>query len=1000
MAAGRQAALIAALLAGLAVPAAARAPRPSATPAAVVLRTGNHRGYGRVVFAFPGAVAYRIRQVGDRVILRFSNPAAIPSAAGPRNVRAIRGGPGRAEITIAPRSTIRWMQFGPRVVVDVLDPAPPHRAARARAYPVALAMALPLPPSPPARVPPAEAAPLAHPLSWSPAGGLDPSAAALVAQTAARLAPLAGGTPAPGAPVPLLPAPAAAPAAAAAAAPSSALGPAVPLSSTPAAMGAPGLSIGAVPVVLPKGAMGAAIRLPFAAGVGAAAFARGAIGLIVFDRPRPIDMAEVREVPILGAGTVRVLPDATLFRVILPPGFELRLARDTAGWTVAAVPSPPPVPPLAPEAIRDTLWLPLRHHGRVVIVADPETGAPLLVGTARIAGVGLAVVRRYPQFSLEPSWLGVVVAPLSDRLVLKARHGGFLLRASGTTLALPAQPGNAAALADAATLSRRFDFPDLPLRQLRGRLLSELDGAATAPPLSRTAARLAEVQTMVALGMGVEARGVLRLAAAEDPAAATRPLWKGLWGIASWLAGDPAGTRRLGASGLDGSDEITLWRAVAEATRHPGSPVAAAGFAATMPLILAYPATLRDRLLPLAAETMIAGGQMGPAASLLAGARGAKSLRLARAMMAARQGKTDQALAAYRRLARSRDRLTSARAAVRAVKLRLATGAISPSAAAADLDRLLYAWRGPRRELALRLEVAKLRIASGAYRPALALLRRTEHLFPAQAPLIHARLAAAFAGLLAPKVLGRIPPLQLVALVQENADLVPHGHAGEVLAAGLAQRLVALDLPARAIPVLTRLMKKAPPGVVRARFGERLAAMDLEQEDAAGALAALAASAAPGLSAGLAARRTLIFARAAARQGRLAPAVAALTGLGTPAADDLRARLLARAGDWRGAEAALASLAAKAVPASGALNPAAANILLRLATAATHAGDQATLAQLGTADGARIGNGPIGKMFHLLTGGPVSAISDLPRATRTIAFARAVPAALHAIAGR
>ena len=748
---------------------------------------------------------------------------------------------------------------------------------------------------------------------------------------------------------------------------------------------------------LPRGVAGAAIRMPFAPGVGAAAFARGRDGMVVFDTQRPIDMAGVREVPILGAGTVRLLPGATLLRVVLPPRYQLRLARDTAGWTVAAVPSPPPVPPLAPQVIGGALWFALPHHGASVVVPDPVTGGPLLIGTARVAGAGLAVVRRYPQFTLDPSWLGVVVTPLSDRLTLRARHRGFLLGAGGVALALQTEPGSAAALADAASFSRRFDFADLPTRLLYGRLLSALDAAATAPPLSRTRARLAEAQSMIGLGMGVEARGVLRLAAREDPAAAQRPLWKGLWGAASWLAGDPRGSASLFASSLDGTDEITLWRATAEATRHPGSPVAAAGFAATLPLLLAYPAPLRARLLPLAAETMVRGGQRAAAAALIARMPEAKALRMAAAMLAARQGKTGQALADYQRMARSSDRLLAARAAIRGVKLRLARGEITKATAARALDRLFYAWRGPRRELALRLEVARLRMASRQYRRALALLRRTAQLFPAQAPLVHARLAADFASLLAPAVLRTVPPLELVALVQENADLVPHGAAGERLAAGLARRLVALDLPARAVPVLARLMEKAPPGVIRARFGARLAAMDLEQGKAASALTALDRSAFPALPPGLAARRTLLFARASAREGRLAPAIDALVALGTPAAEDLRARLLSRSGHWKGAEAALAALVAMTVPPGGTLDPAAANLLLRLATAAAHAGDTATLARLRKSAGPRMGNGAVGKMFRLLTAGPVSALADLPRATESIALARTLPAALKAI---
>ena len=51
--------------------------------------------------------------------------------------------------------------------------------------------------------------------------------------------------------------------------------------------------------------------------------------------------------------------------------------------------------------------------------------------------------------------------------------------------------------------------------------------------------------------------------------------------------------------------------------------------------------------------------------------------------------------------------------------------------------------------------------------------------------------------------------------VEENADLLPTGADGEALQAKLADRLLALDLPKRAGPVLEKLMQAANSGVVK-----------------------------------------------------------------------------------------------------------------------------------------------------------------------------------------
>ena len=68
-----------------------------------------------------------------------------------------------------------------------------------------------------------------------------------------------------------------------------------------------------------------------------------------------------------------------------------------------------------------------------------------------------------------------------------------------------------------------------------------------------------------------------------------------------------------------------------------------------------------------------------------------------------------------------------------------------------------------------------------------------------------------------------------MALVEENADLLPDGVGGEALEARLADRLVALDLPKRAGPVIEKLMQAAPTGAGRAGFGARLAALRLRE---------------------------------------------------------------------------------------------------------------------------------------------------------------------------
>jgi hypothetical protein len=432
-------------------------------------------------------------------------------------------------------------------------------------------------------------------------------------------------------------------------------------------------------------------------------------------------------------------------------------------------------------------------------------------------------------------------------------------------------------------------------------------------------------------------------------------------------------------------------------------------------------------------------------------------------MLRAANGDTDGALAIYDRLASDPDRLVHAKAAVRAVELRLTAARIDAAHAADALDRLLYSWRAGPREVALRERIAALREQSGDWTAALAMLHEAETLFPDDGEAVHARLKATFTRLLQDKALDRLAPFELVSTVEENADLLPDGPAGEALQERLADRLLALDLPARAAPVLEKLMTVARSPAGRAGFGARLAELRLHEDDAKGALAALVASADPTMSAPpavpaaapeaaagaasgagaasvavpgasplsvpdavpgavpgaapvvavlaassaapppaplpapLVERRTLLMAAAQARLGDTTLAVAELAALGTAATDLARAAILEQAKDWPGAEHALGDYVGKAVPPSGTLNQAQQQVLVRYATAAAQAGDEATLALLRTGNGPRMPSGAFGDMFRLLTAAPVQVSADLPRAVRETALAHDLPKTLGAL---
>ena len=911
---------------------------PGMASAQALVRVADFPSFSRVVFEFAVPTAFDIVQEGDRLLIVFEGAPAVGAASRlPRNVRALQGGPGSATLVMAPGARFRSFRERSRVGIDVLDPVP-NRLARSAARP--------------GQVTPAAALPTQASTPMLPAEPERPVVAVDKAQAAPTIA---APTEAPAAP---------------------------PQPSQPAIVTV-SASLGA--------AQPASILLPFEPGVGAAAFHRADAGLVVFDQRAPLDLTQLGGGPAFASASVQLGQAATVLTVPLVANQVLALTREPHGWRVTLTNDSGAAASMGTESRPSGLLLKLESPGSVVTIIDPPTGLALLVGTVNPSaggGPATAPARRAPGYNLLPTWLGVAVEPLSDLVELHIAGDGFSLTSPGIPTA-----GDAPATA-AVHFTQRFDLPDLPVPALLQRLKAQVAAAAAAAPRARTADRMAAAQTLLSLGLAAEAQAVLALVATEDPSAAVNPNVTGLLAIAALLAGRSPEAAGLDDPRLDGADDIALWRGVRDAMRDT-DPNAGRGLARLLPLANAYPAALRDRLRPLLIEAAVASGQAASVASTLADA-GDAALDFARAMQLERDGDTLSALRAFDVLAAGRDQLTQVRAGARAAELRLRNGLLSPAQAADVLERYAAIWRGDARESRLRLRVAELRTASGAFRIALETLRDAERLFPEQRPAIRAAMAAVFQAMLGqPRA---VPPLEMVTLAGDYAALLPNDPDSGIPAM-LADKLLALDLPSRATPMLATLMAAAPVGLSRAGIGTRLARIQLENAAFPAVEAALNASDAPELPAALVEQRTLLRARARAALGDLPNSVAALQSLGTAAADELRATLLSQAADWRGSLIALSDLAAKVVPNDGPLSDAMQDIVLRQATSAVQANDMALLSTLRQRHGARL-TGARADLFHLLAAEPLHSPSDLPRVATELALARQLPNRLQTLSAQ
>jgi len=977
---------VVAVLAGLAaaIPSSPAAPQDGKT----TIRSDDHPGFGRVTINPGGEAAYHVDQIGDDVAIRFLTPVIFASPpAPPRNVLAIEVGDQAIELIIRSGSSIRPSRIGDDFVIDVLDPrhASAGKAPRNNNQAQTAKRATSHAPSPTA-------------MAASPELGGRAAAAERPALPSPADVP-AGPVPSPAGRIPVQAQPLTTPPGL----PASPDPPLLQVTRQPAA-GRDGLTETERPIgllarriKLPKGTDGSGFLVPFSDSTGAAAFREGDVTYVVFDERRPIDMASLRGDAVFGQASVQTLPNGTLLELPLPSSLSVALSQTPQGWRVAALTVPPRPQPIAAIQAAGRLTMPAEQAADVISMADPDTGATLLVGTQRRPGQAVAHVRRGVEFILCPTLQGVVIEPLSDAIVLKATPNGFSLGTVSGGLAL-SQPNSAMdGLMDAASLTRRLSLPTMRPDALMRHLTEQVSEAAMAPPIARGPKHRAAAESMISLGLDAEAESLLHVATEQDPREAASAETAALTAIAALLAGRTAESDGLNDPRLKGTDEIALWRAVRQAMQDPGSPNAAAVFATTAPLATLYPTAIRDRILPLIVETMIEGGEIAPAARLLDQRPNDPRLAYPRALRVQAEGDTDQALAMLDALASGRDQFDRARAAVRAVDLRLAAGKIDQAGAIEALEKLLYAWRGDERELALHERVAELRGQTGAWREALLILRQAETNFPEQAAAVHERLKDTFAAMLGDPDTAKMQPLDFVSMVDENADLITGPEDEEAIAQPLADRLLALDLPGRAKPLLQKLMRSAASDVAKARLGASLATLEARANDDAGALATLEASEGPDLPPDLIEQRALVRATAMARHGDPGGGAAILAGFKTGQAAAARAQIRENANDWVGAEQAWSECAALTVPDSGPLDEAGTRTILRLAAATARAGDEAGRAALHAKYADRIATGPLGDMVRLLAAEPIRSVTDIERSKLETSLAESLPASLKAL---
>lgn len=859
----------------------------------LVVRSGSHGGYGRLVFEWDHRVGYRVDRKGRDVSIRFDRPARVdgarlrrilpPQISSAKAQHLDRGL--RIGLVVADGARVRHFRDGNNVVVDILGkPAPAlhtptarNEAQTARNAAKAEAEVKPAKPEKPKQAAPAI---VLKPLkAVSNADRFSERVRALARKR--RIEKARKQQNAPGALV----------------------------------------TVDAVQI-----GSETSIRFNWRKSVAAAVYRRNNVLWIVFDRSRRIDVPSVRVAGKVLFKSVEQLwvPDVSVLRLAMASPYEVSAKRDGTTWIVTVGPEPKP----AARPSRVSTDYTSRGGARIVVEAkdakhairlhDPDLGDMTYVIPLAASSLGTPSGRRFLDFELLATAQGIVVAPIADKLQVRVARGRVTIGRSGGLLIT--RKIELVRHKPKKILKKMMDFaawrmgPAEDYQKIKNQLLRRI---VTTHGRDRNGARLDLARFYVANGMGAEALGVLRALLRDSPSHLRDLKIRALRGVAAYQIGHFAeALEDLRLPALKRNPEILPWLAGIAVARGDWRG-AYRLFEDTEHIIKSYPTDMATKFAVMAAEAALSVEDDDTAAGRLEELEQAEltkaqidHLTYLRGYLAKKLDKIPEAISLWETVAAIGDRPSRAKAAFARINALLEQKEIKPKEAIEKLQALRFAWRNDVFEFDLLHQLGRLYADQKDYRNALLILRQAATYYSdiQGTEALTAEMSEVFRKFYTEGEADRQPPISALGIYQEFRELTPSGADGDRLIARLAERMIKVDLLSQAGDLIEHLVVHRLKGLGKAEAGLRLANIRLMDRAPQKALEALAKSDYPDIPAALKSQRRHVRVVALSKLGKPDQALKVIAAESSDAADMLRTDILWNATRWRAASRILARL--------------------------------------------------------------------------------------------
>lgn len=925
---------------------------------AVAVRSGQHDTHTRLVFDWPAATTYEVKETTPgQVTLTFRDPAALNVSAVKADdvIKGINASGQTVTVNIAPLSTFRHFLVGNKVVLDIFKPQ-----GAAKAAPQAASQAA--------------TKPLEKTQGKTPEKAPDKAAEKVPEKAPEKTAEkIPEKTPEKSAATP-------------------------PAIATPptGTLAAPAeektLIQNAIPNIEPHVITIAATEM-----FGMAAFVDNGYLWLVMDKPNmtvPPTIAGNRKdlfprfeqvnvtggtaymmrIPAGVAQNIRAEGGGLIWRVIIPTGQS-----DEKYAALKRVFAPG-------QVVRGgTARWPMTGITKLLDVKNPLTGQTIKVATVSAATQSTGPEQDYVDFAMLKSAAGAAVVPKVDDLAVKSDSQALTVtRPDGLALSRETDVGRRAIRKDVVEvnpmqqelteggLRRIFDFD----RWMMGGLtaLGENERVMkSALPAKQPEGRIQDLLTLAKMNLsndrGQEALGYMSIALDELPQLQDNLEYLALRGSSYALAGKPElGWKDLSNDGLKQFTELGYWKSYTLASLEDWDQ-SYTELPKDVQLLSGYPKPLLEKIGLKLAESALRGGDVPLAEKILVLLERDRStlkpwtkagLDYLRGE-AARQAKdTATTRKLWEPLIEGKDRLYRARAGLALTMLELQEGKINRDKAIDRLEGLRYAWRGDELEAQINYMLGRLYLDNDQYVKGFAILRDASTMALPDSNIgkdITAYMSAAYSDLILKDK--DLSPLDAATIYEEFKELTPGGDEGNAVIQRLAERLVEADLLDRAAALLQHQVDFRVQGDEKGRVATRLAGIYLLDKNPRPAMEALNAAEAAfnGVADMTEAQKKehkreidLLRARALSKINRTSEAITLLNSYPPdPDINALRADIAWGAGLWEDAAEALQDLILdEAMDLKRPVTARQADLILNRAVALSLANDRVALATMRT----------------------------------------------------